>query len=137
MKRKRYCLKILKLPLQITDLAISKCTLSCRTLTPTKQVSGGSNRRKNCLLFRYFRIANTQNRVDAINIYGGEQIRELIETLRNVHTPNTEEPNEYDKIIAKLNNHFTPMINKDSGSCKFDKMHKNGGESVAQYHEGQ
>ena len=37
--------------------------------------------------FRYFDITNAQDRVDAINIYGGEQIPwELIEYQSTVHT---------------------------------------------------
>lgn len=84
--------------------------------------------------FRYFRITNTQDRVDAINIYGGERIRELIDTLPDVPTPSIAEPNEYEKIMAKLNNHFTPMVNKDSAHSKLDKMHQNEGELVAQYY---
>ena len=84
--------------------------------------------------FRYFPITNTHDRVDAINIYGGEQIRELIETLPDVPTPTIAEPTECEKIIAKLNNHFTPMVNKDSARSKLNKMHQNKGESVAQYY---
>ena len=69
---------------------------------------------KNELLthFRYFRISNTQDRIDALHIYGGEQVRELIESLESVPTKSSAEPlNEYDKIIAKLDNHFIPMVN--------------------------
>jgi len=64
--------------------------------------------------FRYFRISNTQDRIDAFHIYGGEQIRELIESLESVPTPSSAElQNEYKKIIAKLDNHFIPMFNPD------------------------
>ena len=31
--------------------------------------------------FRYFRISDTQDRIDALYIYGGDQIREVIESL--------------------------------------------------------
>ena len=37
--------------------------------------------------FRYFRIPNTQDRLDALNNYGGEQILELIESLKSVPKP--------------------------------------------------
>ena len=84
--------------------------------------------------FRYFRITNTQDCVYAINIYGGEQIWEPIEVLPDVPTPSIAEPTKYEKIIAKLNNHFTPMVNKDSAHSKLNKMHQNEGESVAQYY---
>ena len=73
---------------------------------------------KNELLtrFRYSRISNTQDRIDALHIYGGEQIRELIES------------------IAKLDNHFIPMVNPDCVRSKLEKMCQKEGESVAQYH---
>ena len=62
--------------------------------------------------FRYFRISNTQDCIDALHIYGGEQIRELIESLESIPTPSSAELlNEYAKIIAKLDNHFIPMVN--------------------------
>ena len=92
---------------------------------------------KNELLtrFRYFRISSTQDRVDALHIYGGEQIRELIESLENVPTPSSAESlNEYEKIIAKLDNHFIPMVNPYCARSKLEKMRQNEGESVAQYH---
>ena len=79
--------------------------------------------------FRYFRISNT------LHIYGGEQIRELIESLESVPTPSSAEPlNEYDKIISKLDNHFIPMVNPDSARSKLEKMSQKDDESVAQYH---
>ena len=92
---------------------------------------------KNELLtrFRYFRIASTQDCVDALHIYGGEQIRELIESLENVPTPSSAESlNEYKKIIAKLDNHFIHMVHPDCARNKLEKMRQNEGESVAQYH---
>ena len=62
--------------------------------------------------FRYFRTSNTQDCIDALHIYGGEQICELIESLESIPTPSSAELlNEYEKIIAKLNNHFIPMVN--------------------------
>ena len=92
---------------------------------------------KNELLtrFRNFRISSTQDRVDALHIYGGEQIRELIESLENVSTSSSAESlKEYEKIIAKLDNHFIPMVNPDCARSKLEKMRQNEGESVAQYH---
>ena len=92
---------------------------------------------KNELLtrFRYFSISNVQDRVDALHIYGGEQIRELIETLENVPTPSTaENPDDYEEIIAKLDNHFIPMVNPDCARSKLEKKCQNESESVAQYH---
>ena len=44
---------------------------------------------KNELLtrFRYFRISSTQDPNDALHIYGGDRIRELIECLENAPSP--------------------------------------------------
>ena len=94
---------------------------------------------KNELLtrFRYFRIPNIQDRVDALHIYGGGRIRELIESLKDVplaSPPTSGEQNEFDKIIAKLDNHFIPMVNPDCARSKLDKMCQMKGESIAQYH---
>ena len=84
--------------------------------------------------FRYLRISGTQDRVDALHIYGGEQIRELIESLENVPSLSrlsNENPNEYEKIIAKLDNHFIPIVNPDCARSTLEKMFQNEGESVA------
>ena len=92
---------------------------------------------KNELLtrFRYFRISNVQDSVDALHIYGGEQIRELIETLENVPTSSSaENSDEYENIIAKLDHHFIPMVNPDCARSKLKRMCQNEGQSVAQYH---
>lgn len=94
---------------------------------------------KNELLtrFRYFRISNIQDRVDALHICGGERIRELIESLRDVplaSPPNSGEQNGFDKTIAKLDNHFMTMVNPDCARSKLDKMCQMKGESIAQYH---
>ena len=75
--------------------------------------------------FRYFRISNIQDRVDALHIYGGERIHELIESLKDVPLtlpPTSGEQNEFDKIITKLDNHFIPMVNPDCARSKLDKM---------------
>ena len=42
-------------------------------------------------IFRYFCISSTQDCVDALHIYGGKQIRELIESLENVPIPSSAE----------------------------------------------
>ena len=92
---------------------------------------------KNELLFRfrYFRISSAEDRVDALHIYGGERIRELIESLENAPSPSSAEClNEYEKRIVKLDNHFIPMVHPDCARSKLEKMCQNEGESVAQYH---
>ena len=73
--------------------------------------------------FRYFRTLNIQDRIDALPIYGGEQIRELIESPESVPTPSSAElQNEYEKIIAKFDNHFIPMVNCNCARSKLEKM---------------
>ncbi len=84
--------------------------------------------------FRFFRIQNDKDKTDAISIYGGEHIRELIDTLPNEPAADEEEErDEFDEIIAKLDHYFTPMINPDSARCKFEQMSQQE-ESIAQYY---
>ena len=86
--------------------------------------------------FRYFRIENDEDRIDALNIYGGELIEELINTLPDVQTSESSEAvqSEYDKVIAKLDNYFTPLVNIDGARSKFAEMSQNIGEAMSQYH---
>ena len=108
------------------------------THTPMKLAVDGRNGRTSCSpCFRYFRISNVQDRVDALQIYGGEQIWELVETLEDVSLPSpAENLDEYEKILAKLENHLVPMVNLDCARSKLE-MSQNEGESyqsVSQYH---
>ena len=91
---------------------------------------------KNELLtrFRYFRISSVVDRTDAIQIYGGEQLRELIESLPDVTQDAGGERNQFEKILDKLDHHFQPMVNPDSARSKFEGFTQNEGESVAQYY---
>ena len=43
-------------------------------------------------------------------------------------------PSNFQKIINKLNHHFTPMVNSDSARNKFHQMSQKDDETVAQYH---
>ena len=45
-----------------------------------------------------------------------------------------QSPNEYKKLITKLDNHFIPMVNPDCALSKLEKMCQNEGESIARYH---
>ena len=83
--------------------------------------------------FRFFRIVSIEDQVDAINIYGGELIRELIDTLQNVLECD-DEHNDFEQIIAKLDKYFIPITNSDSARSKFAEMSQIRNESVAQYH---
>ena len=52
-------------------------------------------------------------------------MRELIESLKTVPTPSSAElSNEYEKIIAKLENHFISMVNPDCARSKLEKWAK-------------
>ena len=86
--------------------------------------------------FRYFQIENDEDRIDALNIYRGDLIEELINTLPDVQTSESSEAvqSEYDKVIAKLDNYFTPLVNIDSARSKFAEMSQNIGEAMSQYH---
>ena len=84
--------------------------------------------------FRFFCIDSVQDCIDAISIYGGELIRELIDTLQDVPIGDDVEHNDFDKCLAKLDNYFVRITNSNSGRSKFAEMFWNKGESVAQYH---
>ena len=49
-------------------------------------------------------------------------------------TATSGEQNEFDKIIAKLDNRFIPMVNPDCARSKLDKLCQMKGEWIAQYH---
>ena len=73
---------------------------------------------------RFFRVTTLQDKLDAVAIYGGEEIEELTDNLPNiadaeVTVPEGEEINDFHRAMAKLNNHFTPMLNKDSTRSVF------------------
>ena len=84
--------------------------------------------------FRFFRIDGIEDRVDGINIYGGELIHELIDTLQNSPACDGKDYNEFEKIITKLDSYFIRITNSDSARSKFAEMSQANGESVAQYH---
>ncbi|KAK3726579.1 hypothetical protein QZH41_011039 [Actinostola sp. cb2023] len=107
----------------------------CISEDPDETGRAWSNWKKEILTrFRYFRIDEVEDRVDAINIYGGELIRELIETLQDVSPPPGEEQNAFENILAKLDNYFTPMINPDCARSKLAEMYQSESESIAQYY---
>ena len=50
-----------------------------------------------------------------------------------VTVPEGEEINDFHRAIAKLNNHFTPMLNKDSARSVFEQMTQ-GDQTMAKYY---
>ena len=89
---------------------------------------------------RFFKITEAQDQLDALNIYGGDTISDLIDHLPDAQpNPPTEGeepevPNVYKKAVNKLNNHFTPISNPLHAEYKFSKLSQNRGESIAQYY---
>ena len=92
---------------------------------------------------RFFRISKTQDKLDALFIYGGHDIENLLETLpdptgENVVVPEYaraegEAINEYHIQVAKLHAYFCTSANKDSARAKFDTMTQ-GDKLMSQYH---
>lgn len=86
--------------------------------------------------FRYFRITNDQDQVDALNIYGGEHVRELIDTFTDTSAIGAmaPSPTAFNDIITALDSHFTPLVNTDSARSKLESMSQREGESIGEYH---
>ena len=64
---------------------------------------------------RYFKITSVQEKVDAINIFGGQILRDKIRSLRDVEypAPTDEAPatDAYQKIVHKQNHYVLLMKN--------------------------
>ena len=83
------------------------------------------------------------DRVDALYIYGGPEIEQLLEILPDptddqVSVPDyvkasNETVNDFHKNVHKLHNHFSTMVNKDSARCKFDGLTQ-GDQSMATFY---
>ncbi|KAK6171903.1 hypothetical protein SNE40_018326 [Patella caerulea] len=98
---------------------------------------------------RYFRITDDQDRVDAINIYGGEEARDKIKNLRDIDNQTTgstwnddddvesdEDPptlDNYTKIINKLNGYYVPLKNISHAKFRFGQLTQGEGETINQY----
>ena len=87
---------------------------------------------------RFFRITQLADMLDALAIYGGDEIEELLDTLpaipdTDIIPPSGESLNDFHRAIAKLDAHFTPMQNKDSDRAQFDIMEQ-GELSMAKYY---
>jgi hypothetical protein len=63
--------------------------------------------------FRFFRITET-DQLDALHIYGGEHVRELIDSL--ITEPDGEQ--SFQDVLSKLDSYFDPLVNKDSARNK-------------------
>ena len=100
--------------------------------TPMKRDELGGSGNEFCCRLRYFCI-DQEDKFDALTIYGGSEIRELLENLvlEDAEANNT---GNFDDAIKKIDEYFDPLVNKDSARNKFGNMSQNQGESVAEYH---
>ena len=93
-------------------------------------------KREFCSRLRYFRIA-PEDKFDALTIYGGSEIRELLDNLvlEDTDFNSTSGPQcDFETAIPKLDEYFDPLINKDSARNKFENMSQTQSESVAEYY---
>ena len=68
--------------------------------------------------FRFFRSDGIEDQVDAINIYGGELVRKIIDALPNSPACDGEDHNEFEKNFGKLDSYFVEITNSDSARSK-------------------
>ena len=79
----------------------------------------------------YFEITEIRDRVSALKIYGGKEIKKLALNLPDT-APVVGDDN-YKKLKRKLDNHFRPKKNKHDGRFTFSKQRPIEGESVITY----
>lgn len=117
------------------DRRKSGCKHLLLTRTPMKLVvdrrSGKTGCWLDCDIFvsQALRIISTLFTFTEENKTGIDQV-----TWKHSLTVIPQSPNEYKKLITKLDNHFIPMVNPDCALSKLEKMCQNEGESIARYH---
>ncbi|KAL9952955.1 hypothetical protein ACROYT_G040288 [Oculina patagonica] len=79
----------------------------------------------------YFEITEIKDRVSALKIYGGKEIKKLARNLPET-TPVVGD-NDYKKLKRKLDNYFLPKKNKHHGRFTFSKQKPVEGASVVTY----
>lgn len=78
----------------------------------------------------WFGVTAAEEKVKALRIYGGERVRDLVDSL-----PEPEmEGDAFDKTMAKLNAFFLPKKNTDVLVARFRKMRQNDYETIMQYY---
>ena len=82
----------------------------------------------------YFEITEIKDRVSALKIYSGKEIKKLARNLPET-TPVVGD-NDYKKLKRKLDNYFLPKKNKHHGRFTFSKQRPVEGESVVTYAAG-
>ena len=79
----------------------------------------------------YLEIDKIKDKVSALKIYGGQEIKKL---ARNLPEPTAEEnDDDYKKLKRKLNNHFLPRKNKHHARYTFSKERMHSNETVVNY----
>lgn len=80
--------------------------------------------------FDWLDIDDAKKKVKAMRLYGGERLRDLIDTLPDP----TNDNNMYEKTTAKLNAFFVPKKNTDILVNRFRNMRQLEDESVNDYY---
>ena len=83
-------------------------------------------------------MEDLQDKMDALVIYGGEEIKDIVEALPDVNdssiqVPEGEQVTNFHRVLHKLDNHFTPMANKDSARSTFENLKQDGHSLVQNY----
>ena len=78
-----------------------------------------------------FEITEIGDRMNALKIYGGKEIKKLAHNL--LETAPVVRDDDYKKLKRKLNNHFLPKKNKHHARYTFNKQKQTAGESVVTY----
>ena len=76
-------------------------------------------------------ISEIKEKVSALKIYGGTEIKKLSRNLPE--TPTQDSDNDYTKLKRKLNNHFLPKKNKHHARYMFSKERIQSNESIISY----
>ena len=79
----------------------------------------------------YFEITEIRDRVSAVKIYGGKEIKKLARNLPD--TAPVVGDDDYKQLKRKLDNYFLPKKNKHHGRFTFSKQRPIEGESVITY----
>ena len=79
----------------------------------------------------YFEIIEIRDRVSALKIYGGKEIKKLARNLPD--TAPLVGDDDYKKLKRKLDHHFLPKKNKQHARYTFNKQKQIEGESVVTY----
>ena len=116
----------------------------CQTYDPEENAVQWSRWLKGfCRKVHFFRVTSMQDKIDALYIYGGHDVENLLDTLPDpprecVTLPpyireEGEELNEFHIQVFKLHTYFCTTANKDSARAKFETLTQ-GDKFMAEYH---